>query len=90
LVETHRDEIKEIVARHKGVDVAIFGSVARGDETPESDIDFLIGLERSASLFDLGRILCDLRDLLGRKVDVVDRDALRPEDDDIRQDAVRL
>lgn len=44
LVEVHRDEIKAIVARHHGRSVAIFGSVARGDERPGSDIDFLVEL----------------------------------------------
>jgi predicted nucleotidyltransferase len=41
LVEAHRDEIRRIVASHHGRSVAMFGSVARGDESPSSDIDFL-------------------------------------------------
>ena len=48
LVETHRDEIKAIVARHHGRSVALFGSVARGDEQPGSDIDFLVELDPDA------------------------------------------
>jgi len=46
LVEAHSDEIKTIVARYKGTSVAISGSVARGDETADSDIDFLVQFER--------------------------------------------
>lgn len=88
LVEAHREEIRAIVARHKGTSVAIFGSVARGEEGPDSNIDFLVELEDGASLFDLGRMLFDLRELLGRDIDVVDRGALRADDDDIRSDAV--
>lgn len=45
LVDAHREEIKTIVARHHGRSVAVFGSVARGDERPDSDIDFLVELE---------------------------------------------
>lgn len=41
LLEAHRDEIKAIVARHLGRSVSVFGSVARGDEAPGSDIDSL-------------------------------------------------
>jgi predicted nucleotidyltransferase len=90
LVESHREKIKATVGRHKGSAVAVFGSVARGDETPGSDLDFLVRFEHGASLFDLVRIEMDLEDLLGREVDVVSLGGLRPEDDDIRQDAIWL
>ena len=45
LVDAHRAEIKAIVTRHHGRSVAIFGSVARGDEGPHSDVDFLVEFE---------------------------------------------
>jgi len=90
LVEAHRDEIKATVARHKGVRVALFGSVARGDETPDSDIDLLVDFAPRASLFDVVRIEMDLAELLGRKVDVMSRRALNERDDDIRREAVLL
>ncbi len=90
LVEAHRDEIKAIVARHKGRAVAIFGSVARGEETPESDIDFLVEFEKGSSLFDLVRMQDDLADLLGSDIDVVSVGGLLPRDEDIRQDSVWL
>lgn len=90
LVEAHRDEIKTIVARHKGTSVALFGSVARGEETPESDIDLLVSFGPGASLFDVVNIEFDVQDLLGCKVDVVSRRALLDEDDDIRREAVPL
>jgi predicted nucleotidyltransferase len=48
LVDARRDEIKAIVARHHGRSVAIFGSVARGDEGPCNDIDFLVELSPTA------------------------------------------
>ena len=90
LVDANREEIKAIVARHRGRSVALFGSVARGEETPGSDLDFLVDFDAGASLFDLVRIEMDLTELLGRGVDVVSRGGLLPEDDDVRHDAVRL
>ncbi len=90
LVEAHRDEIKTVVARHKGREVAIFGSVARGDESSDSDIDFLVDMDGGASLFDLIRMEDELSSLLGRAVDVVERGGLKPRDNDIRRDAVAL
>ncbi len=90
LVEAHRREIKSIVARHKGTSVALFGSVARGEEGPGSDLDFLVEFGRGASLFDLARVEMELEELLGRDVDVVSAGGLLPDDDDIRADAVRL
>ena len=56
----------------------VFGSVARGEASEGSDIDFLVDLEPGRSLFDLGGLLMDLRDLLERDVDVVSERGLRP------------
>ncbi|MEN9504266.1 MAG: hypothetical protein RI958_192 [Actinomycetota bacterium] len=56
----------------------VFGSVARGDATEASDIDFLVDLEEGRNLLDLGGLLMDLRDLLGHDVDVVTESRLRP------------
>ena len=77
LVEAHRDEIKAIVARHHGRSVAIFGSVARGDERPGSDIDFLVELEPGARPFEILSIGVELEEVLGVKVDVGIPDSLR-------------
>ncbi len=71
ILETKREEILRLAARHGAKRVRVFGSVARGDAGPESDVDFLVDLEPGRSLFDLGGLLMDLQDLLGRKVDVV-------------------
>lgn len=90
LVEANRAEIKAIVSRHRGRSVAIFGSVARGDETPESDIDLLVEFEPGASLLDLARIKLDIEDFIGRTVDVVSLGSLLVGDDDVRRDAVTL
>ena len=66
-----RDEILRVAALHGARNVRIFGSVARGDAGPQSDLDVLVDLEPGRSLFDLGAFLVDLQDLLGCKVDVV-------------------
>jgi predicted nucleotidyltransferase len=58
--------------------VRVFGSVVRGEERADSDIDFLVDLEPGRSLFDLGGLHCDLEALLGRTVDVVTAKGLRP------------
>ncbi|MBI4885450.1 MAG: nucleotidyltransferase domain-containing protein [Actinobacteria bacterium] len=67
------------VARARGASrVRVFGSVARGDATELSDIDFLVDLDAERGLLDLGGLLMDLRDLLGHGVDVATEAALRP------------
>jgi uncharacterized protein len=77
-------------ARHGASNVRIFGSVARGDARPESDIDLLIDVEPSRSLFELAGLLIELQDILGVHVDLVEASALRPEDDDILTDAIAV
>jgi uncharacterized protein len=71
LVEANCDQIKAVAARHKGRAVAVSGSVARGEETQESDVDFLVEFEPGSSLFDLADLEDALASLLGRRVDVV-------------------
>ena len=77
LVEARRVEIKEIVARHHGRSVALFGSVARGEELPGSDIDLLVELEPGARPIELLSIGVELEELLGVKVDVGSPGSLR-------------
>ena len=73
-----RQEILRLAARHGAHNVRIFGSVARGEARPDSDVDVLVDLEPGRSLFDLGGLLMDLQDLLGCRVDVVTEQGLRP------------
>jgi predicted nucleotidyltransferase len=91
LVETHRDEIKAIVARHHGRSVAIFGSVARGDERLGSDIDFLVELAPGSRPFEILSIGAELEEALGVEVDVGTPDSLRRQlRDEILAEAVLL
>jgi uncharacterized protein len=76
LVKEKREEILRIAAQHGAYNVRIFGSVARGEAGPESDVDFLVEMESGRSLLDLAGLLVDLQDLLGCKVDVATKDAL--------------
>jgi len=71
LLDNKREEILRLAALHGARNVRIFGSVARGDAGPDSDLDVLVDMEPGRSLFDLGAFLMDLQDLLGCKVDVV-------------------
>lgn len=77
LVRSKRDEILRLAARRGAFNVRVFGSVARGEADEQSDVDFLVDLEEGRNLLDLGGLLMDLRDLLGREVDIVTPDGLR-------------
>jgi predicted nucleotidyltransferase len=76
VLKAKRDEILRIAARHGAFNVRVFGSVARGDARPDSDVDLLVDLEPGRSLLDLGRLLVDLQDLLQRAVDVATENGL--------------
>lgn len=78
LLQDQRAQILAIAQKHGAYNVRVFGSVARGEATPESDIDFLVD-------YDLGKItpwfpgglLIDLEQLLNRKVDIATVDMLK-------------
>jgi uncharacterized protein len=71
LLRERRDKIREIAARHGAGNVRLFGSVARGEARPDSDIDLLIDLVSTPSSWFPAGLVLDLEDLLGRKVEVV-------------------
>lgn len=77
LLAAKREEILQIAARYGAHNVRVFGSVARGDAGPESDIDFLVDMDPGRSLFDLGGLLMDLHKLLGVDVDIATEKGLR-------------
>jgi hypothetical protein len=82
IIGEKREAVLALAAQHGAFNVRVFGSVAEGSADEASDIDFLVDLEPGRSLLDLGGLLMDLRDLLGRNVDVVTEAGLR---DRIRQ-----
>jgi uncharacterized protein len=76
LLRSKRHEILAIAARHGAHNLRVFGSVARGEAGPESDLDILVEMEPGKSLLDHVALMQDLEDLLQRKVDVVSERAL--------------
>lgn len=78
LLRERRAEILEIAARHGAVNLRLFGSAARGDAGPESDVDLLIDVREPVSPWFPGGLIADLEELLGRRVDIVEEAALRP------------
>ena len=91
LLKTHRAEILAIARQHGASNVRVFGSVARGEASPDSDIDILVDLELGRSLLDHAQLQIDLEALLGRKVDVVTARGLRPRlRDRVLQEAIPL
>ena len=71
LLVKNRDRILEIAAQYGARNVRVFGSIARGDAHPDSDIDLLVDLQPGRSLLDHVALWQDLEELLGRKVDVL-------------------
>ena len=78
LVKIHREEILNLAAQHGAKNVRVFGSVARGEEGPQSDIDLLVEMEKGRSLLDLVGLWQDAQELLKVKVDVVSQAGLKP------------
>ncbi|MGK7940130.1 MAG: nucleotidyltransferase family protein [Crocosphaera sp.] len=76
-LQEKRESILKIAAQHGAFNIHIFGSVARGEETQDSDIDFLVEMESRRNLLDRIELIQDLEDYLGCKVDVVTFKSLR-------------
>lgn len=83
--------MRRAAARHGISNLRLFGSTARGDDRPDSDIDLLVHLDHQLGLIGLARIQHEMEDILGVPVDLVPDDGLKP---DVRaaieRDAVAL
>ena len=91
IVSGKRTDILRIAAKHGVQRIRVFGSVARGDAGPESDVDFLVDVGPNYSPFFPGGLVADLEALLGRRVDVVEPDGLyAPLRDTVLNEAVPL
>lgn len=77
LIAEKRPEILRLARLYGAKNVRVFGSVARGEDDADSDIDFLVEMEPGRSLLDLGGFLMSLQELLERPVDVVTEDGLK-------------
>jgi hypothetical protein len=74
----NRRKIIDAATRAGASHVRVFGSVARGDDSPDSDVDLLIDLEPGVGLFGLGRLEGQLTQILRRPVDLIPADSLKP------------
>jgi hypothetical protein len=74
-----QEQVRQAARRH-GVDsLFVFGSMARGEARPDSDVDILVEFVRPTGLFAFVRLKRDLEAILGRPVDLVTREALKPQ-----------
>ena len=79
LLRRHRRRVLQVAAKHGATDVRLFGSTARGEDGPGSDIDLVVHLGAEVGLFGLARLRRELQEVLGVPVDVVPDDGLKPE-----------
>jgi uncharacterized protein len=77
LLSERREDILRASERRGARNIRVFGSVARGEARPGSDLDLLVDLEPGRNLLDLGGLLMDLLELLDCKVDIVTEKGLR-------------
>ena len=76
-IKQFKKQLNEIAAKHGIKKMYVFGSVARGDSSDVSDVDFLIEMEDSVSAFGVGAFQYEVQELLGVYIDVVPTFALR-------------
>ena len=74
-----RPEIMKLARKYRARQISVFGSLVRGEMREDSDIDFLVEFDSDFRLTDIIRLTQRLEELIGRKVDVVPRQALRKE-----------
>jgi len=75
-LRAHRVAILRVINSHRVRNVRVFGSAARGDDSEQSDLDLLVDPTPDTTLFDIGAIRRELRELLGVSVDVLTPKAL--------------
>ena len=73
-----REQILATAARYGARNVRVFGSVVRGDDGPESDVDLLVEFEPGRGLLNHAALIEELQNLLGCKVDVASHNGLKP------------
>ena len=76
VLQTHRQKVRDIVSAHRATNTRVFGAIARGDDTSDSDFDLLIDPTAETTLLDVGAIRHELLILLGVTVEVLTPKAL--------------
>ena len=90
-VLANREEIRSLATKRRVNRIRVFGSVARGEDTSDSDIDFLVSPKANCGLFNLGGLQIELEELLGIEVDVVsDRSVPVALRDELEAEAIPL
>ncbi len=79
VLEEKRDDILNIAAKHGAYNVRVFGSVARGEDRPDSDVDLLVDVETTTSSWFPAGLILDLEQILGRQVEIVTEKGLNPQ-----------
>jgi predicted nucleotidyltransferase len=78
VLEEKREDILNIAAKHGAYNVRVFGSVARGEDRPDSDVDLLVDVGTTTSSWFPAGLILDLEQILGRQVEVVTENGLNP------------
>jgi hypothetical protein len=78
LLESRRNEILDLAVGHGAKNLRVFGSAARGEGGPASDVDLLVDMEKGRNLLDLVGFWQDLEELLGCRVDVITDGGISP------------
>lgn len=78
ILQAKREDVLKVTQRHGVTSVKVFGSVARGEESAESDIDLLVTTGPTVSSWFPAGLILDLEQLLGRRIDIVTESGLNP------------
>jgi uncharacterized protein len=79
LLKQKRDDIQRVASKHGAYNIRVFGSVARGEARPGSDIDLLIEKGPTTSSWFPAGLVLELEEMLGRRVEIVTEAALNPD-----------
>jgi len=90
ILAAHREAVLALALANKAGDVRVFGSIARNEDTPDSDIDVLVRFREGATLLDQSALAIELSELLGVHVDVVSEGGLTDRHELIRREAIPL
>ena len=79
LLKQKRDDIQRVASKHGAYNIRVFGSVARGEARPDSDIDLPIEKGPTTSSWFPAGLVLELEEMLGRRVEIVTETALNPD-----------
>lgn len=77
-LRTQRQTLVALAAQHGAENIRVFGSVAREEDAPSSDVDLLVNMQPGRSLLDLVALKREVEDLLQRRADIVTENSLHP------------